>query len=589
MKSYYLLILNAYAKCKIVINLSIFVIFGIISVNILFYIYEVRGFFSANEESAVWHATQIEYDALKIADLSQRTRSRATPEQEREVSFYFQSIRSRLDASSKGLIRKKFSKFPRAEEFIRKISESLSKIELRYNNTYYIDRSNGADIDNRRIAFENFLRLCRQFSSYSAVQEARLRDEQRSIGMTFAGVFIVSGLSILILLFSVFHSIHQGILKEISAEPEKYLKKMSNSQIGELISGFIYNTPVKVVYIDDIEGSLVRSLSYTELEGPHIMGVQIDSGDEFDVDPALISDSVQRQKSWIGTLRITRSSEARPDEFFMIKISEPTYGKFRYICMIIDVTTYEIERMNHQKRESLLSMGELAGSLAHEISQPINNIGLLTSNLRASLSNLDAPSVRLKKIESQIDRCRKIIGALQSLSSGQLRDIEQIDVRIIMENWRNGYRHRNLQGVRMIVRCCREECLIDFNSIILSEVLSNLVDNALDQLDRHPPSYPVVLICCAPHGDHVRIEIWDNAGGVQQGLERRIFEPFVSTKHNHGGTGLGLTVARKFIRQADGELSFRRRKNGSIFTIDLPRSMRVDGQASLSVWSHEAG
>ena len=70
---------------------------------------------------------------------------------------------------------------------------------------------------------------------------------------------------------------------------------------------------------------------------------------------------------------------------------------------------------------------------------------------------------------------------------------------------------------------------------------------------------------------HVIIQIEDNGCGMDEQTQKKIFEPFYSTKVAEGGTGLGLYVCRSLINQIDGRISVTSELGqGACFTLELP-------------------
>ena len=103
----------------------------------------------------------------------------------------------------------------------------------------------------------------------------------------------------------------------------------------------------------------------------------------------------------------------------------------------------------------------------------------------------------------------------------------------------------------------------------LHQVLLNLITNAIDAV---PPTGGVINVRTGSTADgrHVFITVADNGPGVPPAQREQIFKPFHSTK-GHGGTGLGLAVARKIVRELRGKLTLTCPPDGGAeFTIYLP-------------------
>lgn len=545
------------------IILAIFVSM-IIAINLYFYINNDHILTKQNEESPIWHATQIEYDALNIATLIRSLYIGYDDDDFNKLTFYFQSIRSRIDASREGLLKDNFLLLKNSGDLLRQISETTDILMLDYK-TYMPGANSKVEQD-----LERLLRLCRRFSSYVAFENARHRDLRR---LSFYRLTI----SLYLSLFAVVSMLagfwyfaykkHINFFKNTSSIFDYY---SMNPIIFEQMSGFLYDTPINVYLLDDVEGFKYRTLLPHVRDERHILGIRLDVQDSFEFDPVDFFTSMAVNGSLNGTLKIKRYGETYSEEYYIVKAAKFRSPPFRYVAVVIDVTNYEMERDNHERQKSLIQMGELAGSLAHEISQPINNIALLVANLRFRSEDVNSEDLSVRNIKKEVGRCREIITALNSLSSGEIVDTEIVNLSIALENIRHQYRNASRNRVHIVIIEPIHEICIDFNYIILNRVLSNLIDNAIEKFSDIQNNYSIVLLKTEMRKDFVTIQVFDNAGGVDVELGSRIFDPFVSSKVGMGGTGLGLTIARKFVRQVDGDLTYRRRRNGTIFEVKLP-------------------
>ncbi len=101
-------------------------------------------------------------------------------------------------------------------------------------------------------------------------------------------------------------------------------------------------------------------------------------------------------------------------------------------------------------------------------------------------------------------------------------------------------------------------------------VLRNVIDNAIDVVKDLGEEGKVTIK--GELGDHaVQIEIKDNGKGIPDKIRKKIFDtPYVTTKENIGGTGLGLYMAYRIIIEHDGSMTFITSENGTTFLITLP-------------------
>jgi signal transduction histidine kinase len=107
--------------------------------------------------------------------------------------------------------------------------------------------------------------------------------------------------------------------------------------------------------------------------------------------------------------------------------------------------------------------------------------------------------------------------------------------------------------------------------VLLSNVLRNLMKNALRYLGDSP--HREIVVRAVPAGPDVRIEVEDGGPGVPEGLERRIFEPYVRGPNaSAAGLGLGLATVKRIVEAHHGEVGVRRGgERGSVFWFTLAR------------------
>ncbi|GGE98042.1 sensor histidine kinase [Hymenobacter cavernae] len=103
----------------------------------------------------------------------------------------------------------------------------------------------------------------------------------------------------------------------------------------------------------------------------------------------------------------------------------------------------------------------------------------------------------------------------------------------------------------------------------LNQVWTNLIDNALDVL----PAGGTITLRTRQEGDFVRVFIIDNGPGISADVLPRIFEPFFTTKQAGDGTGLGLDIAQRTIRNHNGRLEVQSRPGHTEFCAWLPTNL----------------
>ncbi|WP_248358953.1 sensor histidine kinase [Anaeromyxobacter oryzae] len=207
----------------------------------------------------------------------------------------------------------------------------------------------------------------------------------------------------------------------------------------------------------------------------------------------------------------------------------------------------------HMNRVSVI--GELVGSLAHEINSPL---GAVLSNAQAAQRFMAAgpgDEVRscLEDIVRDVNRAgeviRRIRGALrrESWTAAKL-DVGAVirdAVRLVMADARD-------RGVSVEVQVAPGLSPVTGDEVQLVQVFLNLLVNALDAVAGLPEQQRRVRIIAEPSGEAVAIRVVDAGPGVPPSLAARIFEPFFTTKPV--GLGMGLCISRSIVEAHGGSI-----------------------------------
>jgi two-component system NtrC family sensor kinase len=104
----------------------------------------------------------------------------------------------------------------------------------------------------------------------------------------------------------------------------------------------------------------------------------------------------------------------------------------------------------------------------------------------------------------------------------------------------------------------------------LGQVFLNLLTNALDACAGAPERAHRIAVRTRDFAGAVRVEIDDSGGGIHPDERARVFEPFFTTKPTGAGTGLGLYLSRRIVREHGGEIGFEPLENGTRFWVEFP-------------------
>jgi signal transduction histidine kinase len=112
-----------------------------------------------------------------------------------------------------------------------------------------------------------------------------------------------------------------------------------------------------------------------------------------------------------------------------------------------------------------------------------------------------------------------------------------------------------------------------------SQVLLNILSNAKDALKANTTmgSDKRITVSFALSDGFARLSVSDNAGGIDEAIMDKVFDPYFTTKHQGQGTGLGLYMSKMIVEQnMGGTLTVENRGDGACFTVSLPTSGKAE-------------
>src|SRR5438876_8950077 len=246
-------------------------------------------------------------------------------------------------------------------------------------------------------------------------------------------------------------------------------------------------------------------------------------------------------------------------------------------------TTQEMERREQELRDKqeqlvqagkLATLGELTTGVAHELNNPLNNIGLYLGNIidRVHLGELDTDRVLgdLEKAMDQVRKATEIISHLRTFGRAAPITVEAVDVDEVIERALSlMHEQLRLRAIEVELDLCPDELLVVGNPIQLEQIFINLLTNARDALEDAP--HRLIRITSSLEGETIRIVFADSGPGIPPEIATRIFDPFFTTKEVGAGTGLGLSITYSIVKEHGGEISLDESPDeGATFEVLLP-------------------
>lgn len=257
-----------------------------------------------------------------------------------------------------------------------------------------------------------------------------------------------------------------------------------------------------------------------------------------------------------------------------------TSGSAKWHCACYDVTSQIENESGSMSSARLAALGEMAGSIAHEINNPLCIIANVVDNLDYAMQVNWAPETLLRdsfqKIRETIDRIARIVGSMLMLSRDGAKDqFQETKLSACIEPVLSLTTDRLIKkGIRIQLEQIPDVSLM-VNHTMIAQVILNILSNAIDALADMPD--PLIKISTSLPPNAVEIVIENNGGAIPADTASRIFDPFFTTKNPNHGTGLGLSVSKRIIEQHGGVLSLVQTEksgqaSGSVaFVIRIPR------------------
>jgi signal transduction histidine kinase len=172
----------------------------------------------------------------------------------------------------------------------------------------------------------------------------------------------------------------------------------------------------------------------------------------------------------------------------------------------------------------------------------------------------------IAEIEDAAGRISTIVKAVKSYSHMDQATMQEADVHDGLDNTLTMFSHELKRGVRVTREFDRALPRVMVNPGELNQVWTNLIDNALDALD----GAGNLTVRTGRDGDALTVEIIDDGPGIPAEIQSRIFEPFYTTKPVGEGSGLGLDIACRIVRQHGGDIRVTSRPGETTFRVLLP-------------------
>ncbi len=247
--------------------------------------------------------------------------------------------------------------------------------------------------------------------------------------------------------------------------------------------------------------------------------------------------------------------------------------------------TMDISELKHKESQLLLQsrhaqMGEMIAMIAHQWRQPLSSISATIGSLqmKQALGKYD-PEFYDKQFQNISDFTQHLSRTIEDFrdffkeekkkKAIRLEDIADDSISIIRPL---------LEGKNITLNIdyqSNEEILSYPNE--LKQVFLNILKNAQEILEEKKVDMPRIDVSTYKDDDYLYFTIEDNAGGIEETIINKVFEPYFTTKGKLNGTGLGLYMSHKIIEEhCQGSLSVKNSNTGALFIGKIPRVLQKD-------------
>lgn len=220
------------------------------------------------------------------------------------------------------------------------------------------------------------------------------------------------------------------------------------------------------------------------------------------------------------------------------------------------------------RAERLATVGALAAGVAHEINNPLAGLRNCLQAVAREPEDLEQTRTYARMMIEATRSIERTVRSLIDVAARTRPDPSRVDVGGLLDRTVVLMRHRFATDVvRLDIRVSERLPSIRTDEGLLQQVLVNLLINACDA----SPVGAAVTLSASIEGERVVFGVADRGSGIAAEVVDRMFQPFVTTKADRGGTGLGLAMVRSLVDDLGGEVTFETSaSDGTFFRVVLP-------------------
>ncbi len=351
-------------------------------------------------------------------------------------------------------------------------------------------------------------------------------------------------------------------------ETQNYELKVRNLVLDNSFQGHLLtDANGTIIYMNENLGGLVPVAARKKYTGVNVSRV-ISNAEMLEYINGFIASSKETATEFFDV--DVGMDEPKSISCYASRFSDPQCCSF----LFRDLTFFNRFKDEFRRNESLAQMTTMAASVAHEIKNPLASISIYLQLMEKIMEKngsmtLEDSKQYLDVINEEVERINKIavdfLFAVKpmkvNLNICNINDIVKKTAKVVEGELQ-------VKGIDFKMNLATSLPKVFADSALMEQSILNLVKNAMQAMpkDRENPS---ISISTYMDSDMVKLSVADNGCGMTEDTMSKIFEPYYTTKS--AGTGLGLTVLFKIMKQHGGEVKVHSTYGeGSEFTLQIP-------------------
>jgi nitrogen-specific signal transduction histidine kinase/CheY-like chemotaxis protein len=258
---------------------------------------------------------------------------------------------------------------------------------------------------------------------------------------------------------------------------------------------------------------------------------------------------------------------------------------YRLVGVSEDITELRQVEERFLQAQKMEAVGSLAGGVAHDFNNLITVILSYSEMLLSELPANDPLRADAEEIRKAGERASELTRQLLTFSRRQVIQPKVVRINELIEATGNMLERLIAENIALAMALDPEAGAVRVDAGQMEQVIVNLAVNARDampdggrllieskNIDFPEPGEPDQESPLYPSGRNVMLAVSDTGIGMDAETQKRIFEPFYTTKEPGKGTGLGLSTVYGIVRQSGGQISvYSEPGKGTSFKVYLPR------------------